>query len=155
MNTMNKHSRLYMKLLTTHSKKFKALITYQEALDVSSGIFKHNELLQSSTSQTQTQKRLFCDGSKKSQSRRRSLQQIKKNSYMLLKQSSGDQAHYRPACRKDSLELKLEGRTLEEQWTDWTERLSKDFVDYVRRKKFSRFQCPSCQKEIQSQPAAL
>jgi hypothetical protein len=41
--------------------------------------------------------------------------------------------------------ISIDGKDIEEEWGDWEEELSREFVQYVRRTKFVNYICPQCQ----------
>jgi hypothetical protein len=45
-------------------------------------------------------------------------------------------------------EVAVEGRDMDEQWSDWAKLLSAKYVEYVQNMEFEFFVCPTCHGSI-------
>jgi hypothetical protein len=50
--------------------------------------------------------------------------------------------------RAHEQEVPVEGREMDEQWSDWAKILSPEYVEYVQEQEFNVFFCPVCNDSI-------
>jgi hypothetical protein len=52
------------------------------------------------------------------------------------------------AVETEEEKITIKGKNVEEEWKEWADLLSEEFMQYARRTKFIRFVCPRCLSHI-------